>query len=396
MSAPLAIWLLNPYHTGSHRAWADGYAVHSQHRVRILSMDGYFWKWRMQGGALELAAQARALRAADERPDLLLATSMANLPAFLGLLRRELGRVPVVLYMHENQLTYPPPPGSRRDLTYGMIQHLSMLAADRVCFNSHYHLESWFTELPRLLKHFPDYTHLETLETTRSRSQVLPVGCDLRRLDGFAARRGDRETERQGDIIPQQLRDTETRGGPLVVWNQRWEYDKDPETMLRALYALADEGLRFRVALAGENFRVTPEEFNEARSRLGDRLGHYGYAESEAEYAGLLHGADIVLSTAIHEFFGVSVVEAVYCGCLPVLPRRLSYPELIPPDLHGRCLYDDFAGLLSKLRSAIAEPAAPPSLREAIARFDWSIQARAYDALMEEVANCERQTANGK
>ena len=164
-----------------------------------------------------------------------------------------------------------------------------------------------------------------------------------------------------------------------MLWNQRWEYDKDPETMLRALYGLTDEGLRFRVALAGENFRVAPAEFDEARSRLGDRLVHYGYVESEAEYAGLLHRADIVLSTAIHEFFGVSVVEAIYCGCLPVLPKRLNYPELIPPELHGRCLYDDFAGLLAKLRSAIADPAAPPSLRPAVARFDWSVQAPSYD-----------------
>jgi glycosyltransferase involved in cell wall biosynthesis len=407
MSAPLSIWLLNPYHTGSHRAWAEGYAAHSRHRVRILPMDGYFWKWRMQGGALELVRQARALLASGERPDLLLATSMVNVPAFTGLLRRELGGVPVVLYMHENQLTYPPPPGSRRDLTYGMIQHLSMLAADRVFFNSRYHLESWFAEVPRLLKHFPDYTHLETVETTRAKSQTLAVGCDLRRLDPETRRRGDTETRRRGDTETRRQGDTETRRqgdtetrrrgdwetgrledeettklgdyGPLVLWNQRWEYDKDPETMLRALYALADEGLRFRVALAGENFRVTPAEFDEARSRLGDRLVHYGYAESEAEYAGLLHRADIVLSTAIHEFFGVSVVEAIYCGCLPVLPNRLSYPELIPPELHGRCLYNDFSDLLTKLRSAIAVPAAPSGLRPAMASFDWSVQGPIYD-----------------
>ena len=131
MERPLTIWLLNPYHTGSHRAWAEGYASHSRHRVRILGMTGNFWKWRMHGGALELAEQARALLATGERPDLLLATSMVNLPAFLALVRREIAAVPVVLYMHENQLTYPPPPGAKRDLTYGMIQHLSMLAADR-------------------------------------------------------------------------------------------------------------------------------------------------------------------------------------------------------------------------------------------------------------------------
>jgi glycosyltransferase involved in cell wall biosynthesis len=365
MERPLTVWLLNPYHAGSHRAWADGYAAHSRHRVRILGMTGFFWKWRMHGGALELSEQARALLAAGERPDLLLATGMVNLPAFLALVRREIAAAPVVLYMHENQLTYPPPPGAKRDLTYGMIQHLSMLAADRVCYNSAFHLESWFNELPRLLKHFPDYTHLETVGSARAKSCVLPVGCDLRRFD---AHRGP-GTRSPGP-------------GPLILWNQRWEYDKDPATMLRALYALADEGLEFRVALAGENFRVQPAEFEEARARLGARLVHYGYAESAADYARLLWDADVVLSTAIHEFFGVSIVEAIYCGCLPILPRRLSYPELIPVEWHGRCLYDDIDGLIASLRAAVVDPTAPQALRASVARFDWQALAPVYDALM--------------
>jgi len=280
--------------------------------------------------------------------------------------------------MHENQLTYPPPLGAKRDLTYGMIQHLSMLAADRVCFNSAYHLESWFGEAPRLLKHFPDYTHLETVATARAKSSVLPVGCDLRRLDrceGLGTR-----NQASGNPVASPLAHR-----PLILWNQRWEYDKDPGTMLRALYMLADERLEFRIALAGENFRMQPAEFEEARARLGDRLVHYGYAESEADYAQLLWDADIVLSTAIHEFFGVSIVEAITCGCLPILPRRLSYPELIPALWHDRCLYDDFAGLLAHLRAAIADPAAPPALRASMARFDWQALAPVYDALLAEV-----------
>jgi len=334
-------------------------------------MQGYFWKWRMQGGALELSAQAGTLLANGEPLDLILATSMVNLPAFIALLRWQLGiSVPVVLYMHENQLTYPPPPGSKRDLTYGMIQHLSMMTADRVCFNSAFHLAAWFEELPRLLKHFPDYTHLETSETAQRKSVVLPVGCDLRRFDKYAGAAPDEADKRQ----------------PLILWNQRWEYDKDPATMLRALCRLADEGLAFRVALAGENFRVEPAEFIEARSRLGPRLIHFGYAASEVEYARLLWRAQVVLSTAIHEFFGVSAVEAIYCGCRPVLPDRLSYPELIPRETHEACLYSGFDGLLARLREALAHPTAPPSLRQGIERFDWSVQAPIYDALMSEVA----------
>ncbi len=385
---PLLVWLLNPYHAGSHAAWAEGYAAHSRHTVRILAMDGHFWKWRMQGGAIELARQAEARLASGERPDVLLATSMVNLPAFLALLRKQraLHAAPVVLYMHENQLTYPPPPGSKRDLTYSMIQHLSMLAADQICFNSAYHLASWYRELPRLLKHFPDYIHLESLGVTRTRARVLPVGCDLRRLDAYRSTVRASEPGRTGAV-------------PLILWNQRWEYDKDPATMLQALYALADEGLAFRVALAGENFRVLPVEFAQAQARLGARLIHYGYAPDAASYARLLWSSDIVLSTALHEFFGVSIVEALYCGCWPILPRRLSYPELIPPALHARCLYDDFGGLLDRLRTAVlaccatapgpAGQAAATSeglLREAAARFDWRVQAPRYDALLADVA----------
>lgn len=325
----------------------------------------------MQGAALELAEQALALLAVGERPDAVLATSMTNLPAFLALTRRSLGDVPLMLYMHENQLTYPAPPGVKRDLTYGLVQHLSMLAADRVCFNSAYHQASWFAEASRLLKHFPDYTHLETIAAVRVKAQVLPVGCNLRRFQTHTSRHGNKEP-----------RNAEP---PLILWNQRWEYDKDPETMLRALYALADEGVPFRVALAGENFRVQPAEFVAAKERLGTRLVHYGYAESAADYAGLLRSADVVLSTAIHEFFGVSVVEAIYCGAWPVLPRRLSYPELLPPHVHARCLYDDFPGLLTLLRSAVAHPPSEPALREFVAQFDWSHQAPRYDALIEEM-----------
>ena len=359
------VLLVAPYFGGSHRAWARGVARHSRHRVELLTLPARFWKWRMQGGAVTLA---EAFREADLSPDVILATDMLNLPAFLGLVRDRLTGVPVALYCHENQLTYPIPPGEKRDLTYGMINWLSMLAADRVLFNSAYHRDDWFEALPRLLKHFPDYTHLHRVPQVEAKAAVLPVGCDLRRLD--AARDG---TVRGSDP-------------PLILWNQRWEYDKDPETFFRALYALVEEGIEFRVALAGSNVRQMPEEFEAARERLGSRVVHYGRAGAQA-YARLLWRSDVVTSTALHEFFGVAVVEAVHCGCVPVLPRRLAYPEVIPEAYHNRCLYDDFDGLLARLRWALADPAAArqavTGLPAAMERFDWSTLAPRYDEVLE-------------
>jgi glycosyltransferase involved in cell wall biosynthesis len=360
-----SILLLEPYCGGSHRAWAEGYAEHSRHDVKLLALPARFWKWRMQGGALTLAEQARAL---NVRPDLILASDMLNLPAFLGLTRDFLASVPTALYCHENQLTYPFPPGdaARRDLTYGMINWLSMLAADRVFFNSRHHLEDWFEELPRLLKHFPDHTHVHRIAEVRAKAEVLPVGCDLHRLD----------------VNKSQIPNPKSQI-PLILWNQRWEYDKAPETFFRALYALADEGLDFQVALAGKSYRQSAPEFEAARERLGTRVAHFGHAD-ETQYKTLLRQADVVVSTAIHEFFGIAIVEAIYCGCFPVLPYRLSYPEIIPLPYHKSCLYENLEGLLTRLRWALAHPdqarTLAAKLHSAVACFDWAEMGTLYDA----------------
>jgi glycosyltransferase involved in cell wall biosynthesis len=363
----MRILLIEPYFGGSHRAWAEGYARHSRYSVDLLTMSARFWKWRMHGGAVTLAA--RALQKAAQ-PDLLLVSDMVNLPAFLGLTRHRLGAVPTALYCHENQLTYPVPPGEKRDLTYGMINWTSMVAADKVFFNSHYHLEDWFDALPRLLKHFPDYSHLHCVAEVRAKSSVLPLGCDLRRFDGVEAKH-------------------RVSAPPLILWNQRWEYDKDPRTFFRALDVLARDGIAFHVALAGSNVRQMPEEFEAAREKLGERVIHYGRADQET-YARLLRQADVVVSTAIHEFFGIAAVEAIYCGCFPILPRRLAYPELIPGSYHDRCLYDDFDGLVARLHWALTQVGQAQELGNelggAVAHFDWGEMAPQYDAALRKVA----------
>jgi glycosyltransferase involved in cell wall biosynthesis len=268
-----------------------------------------------------------------------------------------------------------------------------------VLFNSRYHLEDWFDELPRMLKHFPDYTHVHRIAEVQAKAEVLPVGCDLRRCDRSPTLRGFRplSATEQGvgteDTLGLEKPAEPSRGlPPLVLWNQRWEYDKDPDTMFRALHALADEGLSFRVALAGKSYRESAPEFESARERLGPRVVHFGHAD-EAQYAALLRQADVVVSTALHEFFGVAVVEAIYCGCFPVLPRRLSYPELVPPPYHEACLYEDREGLLARLRWALAHPdrarALAAQLRPAVARFDWAQMGPCYDEAMDRIARAQ-------
>lgn len=361
----MKICLLEPYDTGSHHAWLQGYMRHSRHQVQPLTLSGQFWKWRMHGGAVTLA---RTYRERGVRADLLLASDMLDLTTFLALTRDLTHDLPVALYMHENQLTYPLRPGEKRDLHYGFINYASMLCARRVFFNSQFHLESWFGELPRLLKHFPDYNELPTVKALRAHSEVLPLGLELSRFD--------------------EHRPAEPARGPaLILWNHRWEYDKNPAAFFAALYALAGKGLDFRVAILGENFVRVPPEFEEGCQRLGERIVQFGYAESLAEYARWLWQADIVVSTAIHEFFGAAVVEAMYCGCLPILPWRLTYPQFVPEEYRARCLYRSDEELLALLESAIREVEAwraqGSPLRAEVARYDWSAMASHYDQSME-------------
>lgn len=365
-SAPPTIWLISPYHTGSHRLWAEGYQTHSRHCVHLFTLAGRFWKWRMQGAALELAVQTQAA-CADDPPDLILATDMTNLPAWLALMRRHLqAHTPTVLYMHENQLTYPRRPGEKLDLTYAMINWLSQLCADRIVFNTMFHRQSWFAELPNLLKHFPDYNHLELIRQVKERSYVLPVGIDL-----------------QDDIDRQKSRDA-----PLILWNQRWEYDKCPQRFFQLLYRLDEAGIHFRLAVAGENFRTVPAEFQEAATRLAHRIDHWGYLSSRQAYLALLQKADLVISTADHEFFGISILEAIQAGAFPLLPNRLSYPELIPPVLHPACLYSDENDLYRKAVTRLTMPRlAPPSLQRSVReRFTWPIVSATYDRFFVELA----------
>ena len=374
------ILALEPWYGGSHRHFLDDLARHSRHAFRLATMRARYWKWRMQGGAVTLAQKTDEALGEGYTPDLVFATDMVNLPAYLALTRRRLAEVPVVLYFHENQLTYPLREGDERDYTYAYINYLSALAADRVVFNSQFHFDAFFGALPDLLRRFPDYTHLGTLRHLREKATVLHLGLDLDGHDRYAP---DAEALKARDPGP-----------PIVLWNQRWEHDKNPEAFFRLMNRLDDAGTPFRLILAGERFEEQPPAFEQAFARYADRILHYGYAEDFAEYSGLLHRADIVVSTARHEFFGIAMLEAIHCGCHPLLPNRLTYPELLPsrlhsPLLHAPVLYDsdeELFEILGRLLRGQDQRLPTSVLREVSAHLAWPEQVGRYDALFEDVA----------
>lgn len=358
-SKPLRILAIEPYFGGSHKYFLEGLKGHSRHNLEILALPARYWKWRMHGGALTLALQATEL---DGSFDLVFASEMLNLPNFLAMTRRRLARTPVVLYFHENQATYPMPPFEKRDLTYAYINWASLVAADEAWFNSEYHLEEFFNELPRLLKHFPDYQNLESIGRSRAKSSVMEPGCALA---GFDKYRKDKSKT------------------PRVIWNHRWEYDKNPDAFFKAMKKIRQRGVEFELVLAGQNSRKEPGEFLEGRRDFSSELVHFGFVPEFSGYADLLWSSHFQVSTAKHEFFGMACLEAMYCGCHPLLPNRLNYPNLVPEEF----LYEDNEELVENLAAllAAAKSARGGKARRLAARYDWSKRAPEFDDAFERV-----------
>ncbi|MCK6471356.1 MAG: DUF3524 domain-containing protein [Planctomycetes bacterium] len=359
----LRIAAIEPYHGGSHKAFLEALAKHSQHAFQVFAQSPRKWKWRMRGSALHFQKDLASIGACD----LVLASDFLNLAEFLGLARSRWpngAAPPVVLFMHENQLTYPVRSEDERDYHYAFTNITSCLAADAVWFNSAFHRDAFLAAVPAYLKRMPDDVPSGIEQEIAKRSRVMALGVEVPDASKAATRESN---------------------APLRIgWNHRWEFDKNPEAFFAALYALRDENVPFEAVVLGEQFRDSPDVFKTAKGELGPRVAHWGYAPSREAYFELLAGCDVVASSAIHEFFGLSVVEAALCGCALQLPKRLSYSEIVPPALHGEVLYDNDHELAARLKAFAARPGAAHALgaklREALAKYRWSERIAEYDA----------------
>ena len=281
----MKIALLEPFFTGSHQSWAEGYQQHSQHDVQIFSLPGRHWKWRMHGGAVALAQQ---FMESSFSPDLILATDMLDLSVFLALTKKKTASIPVAIYFHENQLTYPwstkdPDVKLKRDNHYAFINYTSALAADHVFFNSQYHLNSFINGIPPFLKQFPDHQNLDLVAKLKNKSRVLYLGMNFSKLK--ATRKITHSEE------------------ATILWNHRWEYDKKPNVFFESLFQLSEEGIPFKLIVLGESFRQEPAIFETAKSRLADQIIHFGYTQKASDYAQFLWQSDILPVTGIQDFF---------------------------------------------------------------------------------------------
>ena len=347
------------FYGGSHRHFADGLNKSSRHNISLAAMPARYWKWRLKGAGFHFY---RNWNLRDY--DCLFVTSMTDVSQLKALERR---CPPVILYMHENQLTYPRPKGVKRDMHAEMLQVSSCLSADRILFNSEYHRNAFFEALPAHLRSYPEYRPDWIIPRLKKKSGVLYPGL------------APEDTPLKSGKTPP--------GPPHILWNHRWEFDKQPQVFFSVLKSLKEEGVPFRLSLLGECAMIEPTEFLKARETFKNELVHFGYVPSHGKYLKLLASADITVSTAIQENFGISVMEALRAGLYPLLPDRLSYPELIPAQFHPSVLYRGKKHLLRRLTELCTGGLESPEsanirsgLKAAADQYAWNKMAGRYDA----------------
>ncbi|MEM8705816.1 MAG: DUF3524 domain-containing protein [Actinomycetota bacterium] len=356
------VLVLEPFLGGSHQAWAEGWRARSRHDVELLGLEGRHWRWRMRGGAVTLA---REVREADLGPfDVVVASNMLDLASFRGL--SDLVGATWIQYFHENQLTYPRQEGESLDTGLAWMQWRGLVAADEIWCNSTFQRRELLDGLDRLLDAAPDHGHEPERDALPAKLRVIHPGVDV-----AALRAGERRANPR----------------PLVVSNQRWHHDKDVGAVLRSLRRLAERGLDFEVAVVGDHEGGEAESLAPVLADLGDRVVARGLVDADT-YRDLLRRADVVVSAARGENFGIAIVEAIAAGAWPVLPDALAYPEVIPADHHAACLYP--AGGLGRrlgevIEAVAAGATAPTGLASAMAAYDWSVIAAAMDDRIDEL-----------
>ncbi|MCE3028901.1 DUF3524 domain-containing protein [Salinicola sp. DM10] len=343
--------LLSAYAAVSHRVWAEGLvAAFPEIAWTRLELPPRHFAWSIRANPLIWQVSQEAALA--QNYDLVVATSMVDLATLVGLCPA-LGRAHKVVYFHENQFAFPASAQQTPRPEPMMVNLYAAMAADSVVFNSRYNRDSFCDGVRDFLGRMPGRPRPQVwLERLAERARVLLVPLP--------------------ESPPRQA-----NGGHRIVWNHRWEYDKNPEAFFAALAQLIEEEVAFEVAVMGQQFRARPAIFDQARAWLGERVVCWGEQPGEV-YHQMLDSGAIVVSTTDHEFQGLAIMEAVTRGCVPLVPDRLCFPDY----------YDDVyryrggaEALAARLGQWLRHPEQRPALPDAHA-WQWPRWRDAYAAVL--------------
>lgn len=364
ISAYMKVLLLESFYGGSHKVWADQLQKIFGDELTLFTMKDRFWKWRMEASGLEFAKEYSKL---NQSFDYILISSITNVAQFLAFANVDRTRTKVILYMHENQICYPwqsdrTEIDKKRDRHFGFINIMNCKIVDSIIFNSQFHKTAFINEVKAFLSVFPDFVPKWDKAEFAAKSEVLGIPLNIKVLL--------EKSKIENDV-------------PVILWNHRWEYDKNPELFFQTLIKLSQKAYKFKLIIIGESYKKKPKIFECLDKELKSHIIHKGFVESKEAYYRLLMSSDIIAVTSNHEFFGISVVEALSCGVTPLLPNRLSYPEHINPELFPEQFYNYDEEFETKLDYIVSNwPRTRCSFADKMLKYDVSHLGMQYKAVL--------------
>ncbi|WP_041523367.1 tRNA-queuosine alpha-mannosyltransferase domain-containing protein [Gilvimarinus agarilyticus] len=369
------VLLLSGYDAASHQRWRQGLARYlNDVEFTQLALPPRHFSWRIRGNSLSFAGLHRDTLCDSYQA--LIATSMVDLSSLRGMVP-ELAQLPTALYFHENQFAYPKSDRAHASVEPQIVTLYSALCADQLVFNTAFNCDSFFSGTEQLLRRLPDLVPSGLVDVMRERARVIPVLLE-------------------DDCFNRPARSANIEQRAQLIWNHRWEYDKNPALLLRALECLLVHfggELPFVLHVAGQSFRNVPQEFAAIHNLLTNAkaLGQWGFLPA-GQYRQLLADSDVVLSSADHDFQGLSVLEAVAAGATPIVPARQAYPEWFGAEVcypvKGE-LEADGQAFAEAIIAQLPFASRPPGID--LSRLQWSRGGGQYRQLLLDLAALHRR-----
>lgn len=312
-----SILILEPFYGGSHKQLLDtlfegefinqqtfatyrdrdrsrvtiyiiGFSFHltgiNQKDYELFTLPAKKYHWRARMSALYFSQTIPTIH----QYKILFTSSVLNLAELIGV-RPDLTKCHKIVYFHENQLVYPVREIKERDCQYGLNQIMTCLGADEILFNSNFNRTSFLNSINTFLNIQPDIKLKLIKEKIELKTEVLYFPIKFHKMK----KRNDDQTFDDTKVLH-------------LVWPHRWEHDKNPQLLTETLLELDKRQLNFKVSIIGEQFQTIPDCFDGLQEKLGKKLIDFGYLTRD-NYFKTLSNADIVISTAGHEFYGVSM-----------------------------------------------------------------------------------------
>lgn len=360
------VWILDPYHTGSHAHWAKGVRDvlnHAGWPCELHTLPGRHWKWRMHGAAASWALSLGRTTPAAKVPDVVVTTDMCDVAQLRGLLPPTWHRVKFVVYFHENQLTFPWSDEDRdvdvgRNNTYAYLNLTSALAADAVWFNSQHHLEVFLEAAAAFSSRLPKPRLADLPHHLLPKCTVLPIGLNRARHPAPS------------------VSDRPSNAPPIVLWNHRWSRDKGTDVFAAFAREVVAKRVPAQFVVLGASFSRMPDEWQNLQQDLGEHCLHWGYVAQEEDYLKWLWRADVLPVHPRQEYFGISVLEAMRCGTIPWVDEAHAYSETMPPG-HRFVKPEDWVSLLTHWPTT-AWPLPPSAYTKHAEAYEWDNLAATY------------------